>query len=73
LGSRRHFVDAAILAAATPTFAHRRVVLVHDRDNVARAPPAFGLAAQLAKQRADARTAAADKAFANVTIGDNVA
>ena len=72
-GSRRHFVDSAILAAATLALAHRRVVLVHDRDNIAGAAPAFGLAAQLAKQRADARTAAAAKAFANVAIGDDVA
>jgi hypothetical protein len=72
-GSRRYFVDSAILAAAAPTFAHRRVVLVHDRENIAGAAPAFGLAAQLAKQRADARTAAASKAFANVAIGDDVA
>jgi hypothetical protein len=49
------------------------VVLIHDRDDTARATPAFGLAAQLAKQRANTRTAAAAEAFAYVAIGDDVA
>ncbi|MGA8171749.1 MAG: hypothetical protein WB816_13085 [Methylocystis sp.] len=72
--SRRHFAALASVDLAAPrALARSSVMFVDDSQYVTRATPAFRLAAQLAKQRADARTTPAAETIADIAIGHNVA
>jgi hypothetical protein len=74
--SCRHFVGAAAVASAfaSTLTGHGRPVLVHGRQNIAYATPAFGFAAKLPEQRADAPSGGiVAEALADVAVRQDVA